>query len=837
MASTKILLNAASCEQTFHPKRRSSMRYISESINKKYGSVSRPRNISFKIAHNHENYISNYTESLVKENPKEFLESATNRSGINSNSVLDLNDCFFGFPFAENKAKGLESSGDGRILKDFESMYIKSRNKNTVLANLDTFCDSDTTLTDSDQDLTPLEKNHSFSGLQTHLGIDEFTSIDNAMNSNLDKNIFAASKVQQSPISDISNSSTQISVRYDESSGQYGDFYRNTGVNVRISQSCIRKKKSFCVYEKIIFDSLANEIDHEEIYNNLQEPSLVSDKNIPKMDQILNAKSICVQNMDLSGFRVQEYSDQLIKNNTSPSERFSFTFKRSPSKYSQTSSKNNSFYSLEFPQEYTEISESKKRVSKNPPPGYERFDQTSFNEFKPEKTQSDILENQRYTENHTFRTECSQTSSCSSIWSNDSSLTQTNVETPCCINSEMNFTLNQTNSELSHIDFQNSINAFKNINLKKYLHDSSRINPPRIRFGDMSKTELFDNLIDAVTDQYGCRCVQRLIEQDLLEYMEIIYTKTKNHFTFLMMDPYGNYFCQKFLEFCTDQMRTNLVEIISKDIEQIALDIHGTRALQKLIVYSKSSPAQVSLIIENLKPCLIGLIKDLNGNHVVQKVLSSFKPDECQFIYDSVSTNFLLIAGHRHGCCVLQRCIDRSSQSQLDTLISNVLKNILVLVKDPFGNYVIQYILNMKDLGFLNSAISLFSPYFISLSKHKFGSNVVEKCIKVSYSIIAGDLNKEALGKDNIHHGAKKKYPSNMYIEKLVSSIMNHPSQLESLIKDPYGNYVVQTLLDYSHVPLRYMIMKTLTPMVSSIRNTAHGKRILSKMSAYGFTN
>lgn len=58
------------------------------------------------------------------------------------------------------------------------------------------------------------------------------------------------------------------------------------------------------------------------------------------------------------------------------------------------------------------------------------------------------------------------------------------------------------------------------------------------------------------------------------------------------------------------------------------------------------------------------LIKDLNGNHVIQKCLHRLSAEHRQFIYDAVSEKCVEVATHKHGCCVLQRCIDYASASQ-----------------------------------------------------------------------------------------------------------------------------------------------------------------------------
>ena len=66
---------------------------------------------------------------------------------------------------------------------------------------------------------------------------------------------------------------------------------------------------------------------------------------------------------------------------------------------------------------------------------------------------------------------------------------------------------------------------------------------------------------------------------------------------------------------------------------------------------------QVQLVVDALKPGVVNLIRDLNGNHVVQRCLQRLGPEDSQFIYDAAGANCVDIATHRHGCCVLQVCV------------------------------------------------------------------------------------------------------------------------------------------------------------------------------------
>lgn len=64
---------------------------------------------------------------------------------------------------------------------------------------------------------------------------------------------------------------------------------------------------------------------------------------------------------------------------------------------------------------------------------------------------------------------------------------------------------------------------------------------------------------------------------------------------FSHLDPFGNYLCQKLLDYCNDEQRTIIVETVAKDLVGISLNMHGTRAVQKMIE-SLSTSRQVRYI-------------------------------------------------------------------------------------------------------------------------------------------------------------------------------------------------------------------------------------------------
>ncbi|KAG8220166.1 ARM repeat-containing protein [Butyriboletus roseoflavus] len=329
------------------------------------------------------------------------------------------------------------------------------------------------------------------------------------------------------------------------------------------------------------------------------------------------------------------------------------------------------------------------------------------------------------------------------------------------------------------------------------------------RFAGTRLEDLQGEIPALCKDQHGCRYLQKKLEEGVPEHRDMIFRETFGHFADLMTDPFGNYLCQKLLEYSTDEQRNVICESVAQDLVNISLNMHGTRAVQKMIDFLSTRRqtdqrynVQIHSIIVALSLHVVVLIKDLNGNHVIQKCLNKLAPEDNQFIYNAVAANCVEVATHRHGCCVLQRCIDHASDHQRIQLVNEITYNALTLVQDPYGNYVVQYILDLNDNRFSDAVIRQFAGNVCALSVQKFSSNVIEKCVRVA------------------EHSTRK-----MLIEELLNR-----SRLEKLLRDSYGNYCVQTALDYAEPTQRALLVEGIRPVLPLIRNTPYGKRIQNKL-------
>ena len=105
------------------------------------------------------------------------------------------------------------------------------------------------------------------------------------------------------------------------------------------------------------------------------------------------------------------------------------------------------------------------------------------------------------------------------------------------------------------------------------------------RFMHVKLEDIQPEIYNLCKDQHGCRYLQKKLEERKPDQISMIFAETNQHVVELMTDPFGNYLCQKLFEYSDDEQRTLLIGNAAPEMVKIALNQHGTRALQKMIEF------------------------------------------------------------------------------------------------------------------------------------------------------------------------------------------------------------------------------------------------------------
>mmetsp|Transcript_124105 Transcript_124105/g.356418 ORF Transcript_124105/g.356418 Transcript_124105/m.356418 type:complete len:1162 (+) Transcript_124105:89-3574(+) len=319
---------------------------------------------------------------------------------------------------------------------------------------------------------------------------------------------------------------------------------------------------------------------------------------------------------------------------------------------------------------------------------------------------------------------------------------------------------------------------------------------------DMFASNTFvSNVYSIAKDQSGCRMLQHKLDEGNPEITNAIFNEVLANCTELFMDPFGNYLCQRLLDVCTPVQLQKIIEGVCGNVVRISLNMHGARAVQKLIDVVGNTP-HIPRFVAALEGAVVTLANDANGNHVVQRCLEAWPPEAHGFIFRAVAAEVVAVSSHRQGCRIVQRCIDLAANADRLLIVGAVCRNALQLVQDPFGNYVVQYVLNLREPQVNSEVLSSLLGRLSVLSRQKFSAYVVEKCLQLCTP-----------------------QERSFMIRELAD-----PKHIGELLRDVYGNYVVQSALSLTPEPQLNFFLGAVKPVLPSLRSSGQGRRIAQKL-------
>ncbi|XP_039130111.1 pumilio homolog 12-like isoform X2 [Dioscorea cayenensis subsp. rotundata] len=328
------------------------------------------------------------------------------------------------------------------------------------------------------------------------------------------------------------------------------------------------------------------------------------------------------------------------------------------------------------------------------------------------------------------------------------------------------------------------------------------ISPKLLQMKYNSVDDIVGKVYSMAKDQIGCRFLQKKFTEGAPEDIEKIFDEIKSHIVELMTDPFGNYLVQKLLEVCNEDQRMCILCTVTRkmgELFRISCDMHGTRAVQR-VIETVQTAEQYSMIVSSLKPFVVALIKNVNGNHVAQRCLQHFPVEYSEFVIGAAIAHCVELATDRQGCCVLQKCLHHSDGDQKNRLMAEIAANSLALSQDQYGNYVVQFMLDQEVPWVTSNILYQLEGSYADLSMQKCSSNVVEKCVR-----LAGE---------------------EMRI-RIIQELMCSPL-LPHILQDPFGNYVIQTVLKECKGALRAAVMEAIRPHFTELRSSPFGKKVLS---------
>jgi len=206
------------------------------------------------------------------------------------------------------------------------------------------------------------------------------------------------------------------------------------------------------------------------------------------------------------------------------------------------------------------------------------------------------------------------------------------------------------------------------------------------------------------TSQQGSKQLQKMLSKASPDFVELALGESLSSFHKMMVDQYGNYFCQKLLQSSSSIQRLKILTHLTPHFISISCDRKGTHSMQCLIEMI-NMPEEQDLLRQAIEPHILDLAFDQNGTHVLQKVLiSSMSEEHVEYITSMVLKNFQKLSVDQHGLCVVKKVISKVQKPEsIQNIVCVICKNVIALVQDPFGNYAVQHAIEVRLQKVLNA--------------------------------------------------------------------------------------------------------------------------------------
>ncbi|KAF1997243.1 ARM repeat-containing protein [Amniculicola lignicola CBS 123094] len=313
--------------------------------------------------------------------------------------------------------------------------------------------------------------------------------------------------------------------------------------------------------------------------------------------------------------------------------------------------------------------------------------------------------------------------------------------------------------------------------------------------------DIYTHIVEFSGDQHGSRFIQQKLENANSDEKDKVFKELERDSLQLMQDVFGNYVIQKFFEHGDQVQKRILANRMKGHVAMLSNQMYGCRVVQKALEHVLTD--QQAMLVKELEKDVLKCVKDQNGNHVIQKAIERVPMESIQFIIQAFKGQVGALAVHAYGCRVIQRMLEHVEPSARRFILQELHAEGPKLISDQYGNYVTQHIIEHGEPEDRAKIIALIKAQLLTFSKHKFASNVVERCL--------------VLGTDEQRREI---------MLKVAETNERGDSNIMALIKDGYGNYVIQKLLDTLSRQHYEEFMAILKPEMELAKRTISGKQV-----------
>ena len=376
------------------------------------------------------------------------------------------------------------------------------------------------------------------------------------------------------------------------------------------------------------------------------------------------------------------------------------------------------------------------------------------------------------------------------------------------------FQLNNNNCNYNNINNNKNNANYIQIQTKKYntiqFHSNIFLNPfdlylynleynlNKITYIDINIfNSIKSKLIYLIKNQSGCKILQKFLNNTSPEIIHLIFEELYDNILNLLLDPIANYFCIKLFLLLNQIDNTKFFSLIIQNFILLSINKVSTHFIQ-LLISEIININKRKMIIQIVNSNLLKFSFDIYGCHIIEKIIICYEPVICKDIYNFIINNFIMLSNHVNGLCLIKQFLIIQYKKEYFSLIKKILiEKIFLLIENPYGNYALQIVINFYSNEDIFDIFKQLFGQLTELSMMKYSSNVIERLLEKNEVFTKYFIQETCFQKKTIGH----------------------------LIKNNFGNYVVQTCLKYSKNKLKEILINS----INNNLNVLEEKKLIIK--------
>ena len=326
-------------------------------------------------------------------------------------------------------------------------------------------------------------------------------------------------------------------------------------------------------------------------------------------------------------------------------------------------------------------------------------------------------------------------------------------------------------------------------------------------FTKLSNEELAKQAHILAKSQDGSRYLEKIIDSNPIVASNLFFPYTLGYFEELSNNKYGNFYIKKIIKHLSKELLGKLIEFLFPMIARIGTNQYGSKILEQLIKSIKDDDILLFSFVQEIIPVIILLINDLNGTHIIYKLLL-LKSKYIRLIEEHICNNIKSIYITREGSNLLKKYFDiinkesnnMKNYDKLIYFINAINNNLSLIITDQFGNYIIRHIILNLNHSINNVIIQNIIKNIVYYSNQKYSSNVVENCM------------------------------DNNYIKEFILNELTKQYIFNNIFLNEYGNYVIQKALSLADEEKKDILFKYIIQVTRQLQALPFGSKLLSKL-------